>query len=370
MQLIKSLFCIKGHDIAERFLAIAIGSLMAFSFFNEAILSSVIARSLWAVIFVSLYFCSALRRCRDSGNRSSIAFIATILFALALTAIIAVESSSSYITLLPALLMSLVVFSLPSTTARVYVMGYSGPVDLSGFSQPEVAPRKPMSNRIEPSLFGQSDAADEQQATYQQSLQAETVQTVEIAPRLVQNDFANLLNKFLTGNKTLAMASGAILVIISVVVIGLPFFSNNLDETAEDEELNQVEEKQVVEVKERGNMLAMPDDFYLLLDQHQALIIHFKADLINNGVIWSQATAQGDDTCEVIEFNRGDKIRTINVEVEADGSYYVNFSPLDTEELVTLIAKRGNFGVCGYNFSLKGSTKALNSNSIYADLVN
>ena len=71
-----------------------------------------------------------------------------------------------------------------------------------------------------------------------------------------------------------------------------------------------------------------------------------------------------------IEFNNGDKVRTITVVAEDAGSYYANFSPLDTQKVITSLAKRNKFSLCGYNFSLKGSQRTLNSQQVYSDYAN
>ncbi|WNC71388.1 hypothetical protein RGQ13_14820 [Thalassotalea psychrophila] len=262
-------------------------------------------------------------------------------------------------------------FSLPSFTPQVYVMGYCGPVDLSELSEPVKVERKPLSNRIEPSLFGVTNDQDDELSFYTPKAEPESIEQPAKQPaRQASNDLALLINKWLLANQKVAGAAAVFILFASAIITSLPFINTAFTEDKDAQAAEQQATKTVNFITQRQQLLAMPDEFYLLLDQNEGLIVHWQADVIRDAEIWSQASAKGDDSCEVIEFNNGDKIRTINVVVEDSGSYYANFSPLDTALVVRSLARRGNFGLCGYNFSLKGSQKALNSNPIYSDYAN
>ncbi|KGJ91031.1 hypothetical protein [Thalassotalea sp. ND16A] len=376
MQLLKSLFCFKGLDNSERFFAISICCLAVFLLFIGVILSSLIAQVVLLALISIVYFTASIRRCRDSRKGSAVAWLISVVTSLSFLAIILLPDASGYALLILPIIGSLYLFSIPSAKPHVYVMGYYGPVDLSALSEPVKVERKPISNRIEPSLFGQSSDEQEDEYSFHPPGQNEPATDAdnsstnpEPQPKYASNDSAELIHNWLTKNKALAAIASLVFMVLSVSFVSLPYIVNepaealNAGGTADTVALNKV-------VRQRSNLLAMPDEFYLLLDQHDGLILHWQADQINNGEIWSQLTGQGDDSCEVIEFNNGDKVRTINVEVEDSGDYYANFSPLDTALVVRSLARRGNFGLCGYNFSLKGSQKALNSNPVYSDYAN
>ncbi|WOH37436.1 hypothetical protein RI844_19075 [Thalassotalea fonticola] len=370
MQLFKSLFCFKGLDNSERYFAISICCLAVFFLFNGVILSSLTAKLILVVVITVVYFAAGIRRCRDAHKRSGSAWLTSAITALSFLLIILIPSSTSYVLLILPVMASLYLFSLSSFAPQVYVMGYCGPVDLSALSEPVKVERKPLSNRIEPSLFGGTNEQDDEFNIYSPSAEPEdVVQSVQQPAKQASNDLALLINNWLLTNQKIAVIAAIIILVISAVITSLPFLNNTVlaDEAAQNAEQQAEQPKTVTH---RQQLLAMPDEFYLLLDDHEGLIVHWKADLIREGEIWSQASAEGDDSCEVIEFNNGDKVRTINVVVEDSGSYYANFSPLDTAFVVKSLARRGNFGLCGYNFSLKGSQKALNSNPIYSDYAN
>ena len=77
-------------------------------------------------------------------------------------------------------------------------------------------------------------------------------------------------------------------------------------------------------------------------------------------------SGSGDKSCQTISFNKGEAIRPIGVLVDNGSDYFASFSPLDSKELIQALAFRGNFSLCGYNFSLKGSQAVLGKNSQYA----
>jgi len=376
VQLLKSLFCFKGLDNSERFLAITLGCLAMFLLFNGVFFAELFAKIALLALISIVYFATSIRRCRDSHKGAGLAWFTSVVSCLSLLMIILLPDASRYALLIFAVIGSLYLFSIPSANPHVYVLGYYGPIDLSAFSEPVKIERKPISNRIEPSLFGQSSGEQGDEYSFHPPGQNEQDNDVansatesEPQAKFARNDLAELIHNWLTKNQALAMIVSLVIMVFSVTIVSLPYVLSeptealNASETAESVTLTKIE-------RQRSNLLAMPDEFYLLLDQHDGLIVHWQADQINNGEVWSQLTGKGDDSCEVIEFNNGDKVRTINVEVEDSGDYYANFSPLDTALVVRSLARRGNFGLCGYNFSLTGSQKALNSNPVYSDYAN
>ena len=102
----------------------------------------------------------------------------------------------------------------------------------------------------------------------------------------------------------------------------------------------------------------LPDGFSLLLED-QLLIMRWLGEADEPGVIWSLATAKGDNSCAELVFNNGSQYRPVIVELLADTSIEARFTPLDTAAIINDIALRGSIKLCGYNFSLKGSQSAL-----------
>ncbi|MEW6999401.1 hypothetical protein AADZ86_17070 [Colwelliaceae bacterium BS250] len=375
MQLIKSLFCFKGADNNERFIVLSFLTLALFVLFNIAILDTVAAKLILILLLGVISFASSIRRCRDANKTSKLAWLATSIFSVALLIVAFIPFTTSYIALIFPVMTMLVLFSYPTATAKIYVFGYNGPVDLSELSQPVTVDKHLSSNRIEPSLFGQTiteseyESRDAQQySEYAEAGETEENTNTASAQPAKNNELALFISTWLTKNNKAMIIATSILVLLSIVVIAWPFIDNAVSESQIEDEL--IVTAKVNAVVARNDMLKMPDGFYLLLDTNKGLIIHWKADQIADGELWSQASAQGDDSCSNIEFNNGDKVRTITVVAEDAGSYYANFSPLDTEHVIKSLAKRGNFSLCDYNFSLKGSQKSLNSQQVYSDYAN
>ena len=119
----------------------------------------------------------------------------------------------------------------------------------------------------------------------------------------------------------------------------------------------------------RIHPVSLPDNFTILLSEHRAVIINWQADETQDQEIWQLTSAQGDTSCQSINFNNGDEIRTTSVVVEDGSNYFANFSPLDTKKIIKNIAFRGKFTLCDYTFSLKGSQAALGKHPVYAEIV-
>ncbi|MDG1733339.1 MAG: hypothetical protein P8M49_00990 [Thalassotalea sp.] len=390
VQLIKSLFCFKGSDSNERFILLSLISLLIFTFFNELILTSIISKLVLTVLFALIIFCSAIRRCRDANHSSKAAWLTTILYAIALFLVIVLPFSTTYSALLLPLAATFYLFAQPAKQKVNYIFGYNGPVDLSDLIAPNLKETQPRSQRIEPSLFG--SASDNQvdeynfspesstqdahsDPSYQQDVGMETnsqpqstkQSTTHVESRST-NQIANLLFYWFSENKKLMLVVSVVIVLSVAILIAMPLITTASNE-AQSNTLTDPENSPA-QVVTRTDLLEMPDNFYLLLDENNGLILHWQSDSTSLGEIWSLKSAAGDLSCSDIEFNNGDKIRTVNVVVEGMGDFYANFSPLDTEAIVQSLARRGNFSLCDYNFSLKGSQRALNSNPAYIDYAN
>ena len=62
-----------------------------------------------------------------------------------------------------------------------------------------------------------------------------------------------------------------------------------------------------------------------MLNEHNGLIIHRPSYDQNNQQFWSQISAKGEQSCEALQFNDWQKVRTLLVSIEDDGHYYASF---------------------------------------------
>jgi len=130
-------------------------------------------------------------------------------------------------------------------------------------------------------------------------------------------------------------------------------------------EQTMVKHPETEKPKQRNNKIEMPDSFWVMLDQNDALTIGWQGDYQKDGEIWSALTAKGDKDCFEINFTIRDEYRAMRVAVKNQGDYYADFSPVDTKKLIQSIANRDKFKLCGYEFSLKGTQAKLRNNKKY-----
>ncbi|WP_372930700.1 hypothetical protein [Shewanella putrefaciens] len=111
-------------------------------------------------------------------------------------------------------------------------------------------------------------------------------------------------------------------------------------------------------------MLDLPDGFSVALEA-DVLILRWLGEKGAAQNIWSLATAKGDRSCGALVFNNGTEYRPVTVDLKADSATEARFSPLDTAAIIVDLARRGNIGLCGYKFSLKGSQAVLEQNRTF-----
>lgn len=380
VQLLKSLFCLRGFDNRTRFFAIASAIYSVFIMLASAFSGQYLISTLIALLCSVLLAFTGLRRLHDAKLNKNWLFAPSLSFALTALVIIFSEQHSSYYLLLISVLCSAVLLTYPGkqTTPPPYTLGYLGPVDLSEYQQ-STYQDKSAKYRIEPSLAGETLIEVNEQHTSRQQTQA--IYTPENSAQYMQQatpqaDIGELIRQKILSNKKaqLALLAGIVLVLLAVFTSWLItlFTNSNIDDIA------AVEPTQVNVNKptntEREHPLAMPDNFTLYLSKHQGVIINWQADAVADSQLWSQFSAQGDESCQEISFNKGQGFRPLTVDVEAENGanshYYASFSPLDSQALIQALAFRGTFSLCGYNFSLKGSQAALGKNALYAQWVN
>jgi len=374
VQLFKSLFCFQGFDNRSRFLVINITCYIIFLISNSAFANQLIFNILLLLSIVSVITLSTLRRLNDAQlNKSwsggpSLSFLITSLI-IVFTA----HDSADWLLLVPVVLSSLLL-TYPSKSAKRYILGYSGPVDLSDFEQVKFDQQR-HNQRIEPTLLTglknqeplvtNAYLAEETFANEEDSMASDFSAEPQIAQSKKEQDIGETIRlKLLSGKNaklTLIAASSVILlvIIISLVVSAFKGTADLEDATLKPAPLIT-----------RTAKISFPDNFSLLLSLHQGLIINWQADSTTDSQVWNLSTAQGDKSCKEVVFNNGKKFRPTSVVAESSEQYFANFSPLDTQNLLQEIAFRGNFKLCGYQFSLKGSQAILGKHPEYADKVN
>lgn len=332
------------------------------------------------LLIAAIVTLTTIRRLRDAKLNRNWQFVPGAAFIIAGTIILLLNSSVSYWFLLIPSVFCLLLITYPSKYSnkhkvREYVLGYYGPIDLSQFKE-TASQAHASSERIEPTLAGQSihhadislNEVEPQESHYEQFKAAD-----ESSP-----DFGELIRLKLLGDKKLqlVLAAAIALILLTALIASLLSQSNdigvvtsNSEETPQKEQIDQVTDTNTAKLA-RLHPLTMPDNFDLYLSEHQGVTIAWQADDMDNGLLWSQLTAKGDNSCKDIKFNKGKGFRPLNVQVEDKINYFANFSPLDSQALIKALAFRGNFSLCGYSFSLKGSQAALGKNNQYADLLN
>lgn len=380
MQLLKSLFCLQGFDNRIRFFSICSAIYFIFILLASAFTGEVIFSSLLCIIFSVALGLTSLRRLHDSKLNKNWLFASSLSFALASLFITFSQQHSSYYLLIIPILSSAVLLTYPSkkqSPGTDYILGYIGPVDMSEYQQSSHQ-GKSAKFRIEPRLAGGSAMnIDAQEQDFQHTHSTYAFDNNQQSSTLNNNkaDIGELIRlKLLNHKKTqLAIMSTVVisLVIILVSWVTSLFNDNNAGEV--EQPIVAITPSANTEIV-REHPLAMPDNFTLFLSQHQGLIINWQADEVATPQLWSQFTAQGDESCQQISFNKGKPIRSLTVNVENIGEgytdYYASFSPMDSQTLVQALAFRGKFSLCGYEFSLKGSQASLGKNKHYAHWAN
>lgn len=380
MQFFQSLICLKGIDNRSRFFAIF--SLSLFTFFilvNTFSGSFVISLTALLLTCTSLTL-STVRRLRDARLNKNWQYVLGGVFAVSGIIVLFIGSLASFgLLLLPALCGALLL-TYPSKShdaSTPYILGYKGPVDLSAY-QPTVSPPHNNNQRIEPTLVANNtgEVTHQQESTSQQfstahldnGLGTNEFTNDTINPATNQTDIGELIRLKLLTNKKLQIAFASVLslVLISVFISTLLTGPSSINTEQDSKQTKQVKQEQASsQTNIRLYPLVMPDSFDLYQSPYRGIIVHWQADEETNGSLWSQFTAKGDKSCQVIDFNKGDDIRTLSVQVENNSDYFASFSPLDSEKLIRALAYRGSFSLCGYKFSLKGSQAALGKNSQY-----
>ena len=374
MPFLQAVFCLKGFDDRSRFFATSMVALLGFIFLSAIFSGYLVVSLLILFILTAVLAFSTKRRLHDAKLNKNWQLVPGGLFLLTGGLSLIIENSSSYYLLILPALSSALLLTYPSRNKHKrnkYILGYYGPVDLSIYQQDPVI-MKTHSQRIEPTLL--SDSTNEQlyvsENIANKSFTSDYQADEQTAGKQV--DIGELIRLQFLANRKLQLG-----IIASVALIFIGVFINSLFNTINQQKINtdkgELTEQQTSPISSpvnvfinKNHLLEMPDNFNLYLSENQGVIVHWQADQVSNGELWSLSSAIGDRSCQSIKFNKGSAIRPLTVFVENGSDYFANFSPLDSQELVQALAFRGKFSLCGYNFSLKGSQAVLGKNNQYA----
>ncbi|WP_114325184.1 hypothetical protein [Candidatus Colwellia aromaticivorans] len=384
MQFLKSLFCLQGFDNRTRFFGICSAVYVIFIMLISAFTGKAFISLTILAFFTLILALASLRRLKDAKLNRNWLFVPNLLFILtALTIIFSEQNSSYYLLIIPAFCFA-VLLTYPSvgmknSSPKNYILGYFGPVDMTEYQQIAHQGKK-AKFRIEPTLVGDNSVnLNSQSLSSDEQVVWQSHETTSPYNKSEQQiDLGEVIRLKLIKNRKAQLVIAIILTttLVSVCTSWLmDYLSDNEPVQTIQESVKSIETTQ--DVIERKHPLAMPDNFSLLLSQHQGIIINWQADEVTSPLLWSQSSAQGDESCQQISFNKGNPIRTLMVQVENSttvtsgvyNNYFASFSPLDSKALIQALAFRGSFSLCGYNFSLKGSQAALGQNKHYADWV-
>ena len=374
MPFLQAVFCLKGFDDRSRFFAISMITILAFIFCSAVFSSYLVVNFALLLILTAVFTCSVKRRLHDAKLNKNWQLVLGALFLLiGVLSLLIENSSSNYLLILP-ILGTALLLTYPSKNTKEknnYIFGYYGPVDLSNYKQ-ETVVMKAHNQRIEPTLA--ADGASEQlymnKAITEQSITPNDQTDYETARK--KTDIGELIRLTLLSHRKLQLG---IIICVSLVCLGVLIdspinASNPQQNNTSNAELNEppVLSKSVPIniLTNKNHLLTMPDNFNLYLSEYQGVIIHWQADQVANGELWSQLSTSGDKSCQSIKFNKGSSIRPLTVLVENGSEYFASFSPLDSGELIQALAFRGKFSLCGYSFSLKGSQAVLGKHNQYA----
>lgn len=398
MPFLQAIFCLKGFDDRKRFFATSLFSLFGFIFFSILFSEHFTVNFAILLILTTVLTFSTKRRLHDAKLNKKWQLVPAGLLLLTGFLILLIDNNSSYYLLIFPTVSAALLLTYPSKNQLAdnnYILGYYGPVNLSRYIKESVV-TKSHNQRIEPTLvtekaseqFYMSEAFAEHNTTSKAQSATDTEQKHNENKDNNENnnnnkkaDIGELIRLRLLSNRKfqLSLIAGISLIFIGILVMSAFNAISQSDTNPNNAELDQSQKssastspkvtgKNVITdiIANKGDLLVMPDNFNLYLSAYRGIIIHWKADQVANGQLWSLLSASGDKSCQSITFNKGAAIRPLAVLVEQGNEYFASFSPLDSQELIQALAFRGNFSLCGYSFSLKGSQAVLGKNSQYA----
>ena len=353
MQQLKSLFCFQGVDQPLRFGLVHLATLLLFLLFTQFPAQLFAMQLLLTLPLLVLGAASARRRVRDTGRPAWLTAIPVSGALLSFGFITFTSHGSALLLLMLPVLTTLALMAEKGQKPHRYVTGYAGPVDLSASYHPQAN----QSARIEPTLTGEHG---HQPTQAEIAVEEPPLQTSE------PSEWLNQAKAWIESNRKAAFAGLGVLFVAITVAAILPLMSAAPTVQPEAVVEQQPEPQSPAVAKERRNPLPI-NDYELLMDEYNALVIHWTSDENDDPTWWSILTADGESSCQAAVFNDNTRYRTNLVAVEDSGEVFASFSPLDTESIVRAIANKSRFSLCGYDFSLKGSRATISESRHYAN---
>ncbi|WP_163936191.1 hypothetical protein [Paraferrimonas sp. SM1919] len=350
---LSSFFCTKGKDNPIRFITIEIFAVIGFAL-SWLVFAHTPLLWLLGLLIIGVITLSAYRRVLDSKK----GLLGVILCALANSILFAnLVVPSGWLGLsMSLLLVALTTFFVAkdkSQTRGQFVQGYCGPK--------QVTPRiRPARMRIEPTLGEQPPKlAEPKDQIAQHQYDSEPPHQ-----DLLQQSWQQLLQQLQALPLKPITIAASLLVSLLVITIMVTHLINDEGEY-QDESPAQVQSEQL-----NSSDVSLDDglDLHLVVANNQFYVSWF-GEANSSGRLWDLATATGDLSCSELSFNKNDKFRPIQVDVLDTGKTRAQFSPLDTKAIINQLAKRNQASICGYKFSLKGSTNAMSINDDFFNLM-
>ncbi|MFT6900481.1 MAG: hypothetical protein ACJAXS_000643 [Colwellia sp.] len=363
MLFLKSLFCLTGSDNRSRFIAIHFSCYLLFAIFSAVFSFSSLLSFLVLSLFASICTLSTKRRLNDANLSIAWLLAPTGSFLIAGLIIIISDYTPSYWLLLLPLIISTLLMTYKSQK-NSHILGYCGSVDLSGYVKKQGSFLN--KQRIEPT-FNQNGVDHSKVNTHQDTRQTfvDNAKVSAEAHKQSSDDFGEAirLKLFNIKNKTLTLSILISLALVSIIFAAVSSLLNDEQRITPDksDKTPSVGLKQTLLHK-----ITLPDNFSLSVSAFDGITIKWQGTAIQDGFLWQQGTAQGDNTCQAITYDNGDMIRTLDVIQVDKGDNLASFSPLDTKVIVKNIAIRSSFILCGYTFSLKGSQSILGKHRYYS----
>jgi len=361
LPLLKSLICFKGADNGRRFLVINLCAYALFILLSPLLAKAAVLLLLLLAVASPILLATAVRRVHDARFALPLALLPVAVFWVNVLGVTYLVSGSAWALLILAVLVTaaLTTLSQPGAKRRAhYVMGYFGPVN---FNQDDPDERWQRSNgRIEPTLtpnHSSTEVETSNAAIEQSAGNSHAADNVSDQKGLGQP----LLSQWIQQHRRLTLLAATMFALAAIVLAIYPAFKQT---PVSDPVAAQASQEKI---KQRLFKTEMPDNFWIMLDEFDALTIAWQGDIQKDGALWSAITAQGDKTCFQVKFIIRDSYRTMNVTVKNGGDYYADFSPVDTPDLIRSIARRDKFELCGFEFSLKGTQARLMGHKKYAD---
>ncbi len=391
--LLKSLLCLQGFDNGRRYLSISVFCYLLFIFLSPVLAKAMVLMLLLLGITLPILTATSVRRIHDASVPKSFALMTPLIYCLCVFVITYIKHDATWFLLILAVLVTLAISLVNNARVRKnhqYILGYAGPIDLS-VKLTQVKQHQSYHQRIEPTLVAKTIQEPSNQHSIHKDLltdlgqanhlsDGELLQTPE---RSVNNElnsysttdagsyysahsdnsfdwYQQVTDWFAINRKIKLLSLSAIVFALLLAIFITHWIINS--------ENNQPAAEVIIDepVKQRLNKLAMPDNFWVMHDENDAITIGWQGDISKDGELWSAKTAIGDNQCAELVFGRDGKYRSLKVIIKNQGDYYADFSPLDTQAIIKAIALKSKFNLCGFEFSLKGTQAKLMNNKKYA----